>query len=120
MAYLGGVWRLSDHDGRALGAILVTKSGFPWLEGVLTPEAGFGEVRALFDEDIRLMQPLIGDDDSVDPGEWDEQAWEAVHARIAAAVCLIDPDGRTVPEFLLHVEGTDAWWRWSDTTFDES
>lgn len=28
------------------------------------------------------------------------------------------PDGREVPEFLLHVDGEDAWWRWSDEPFD--
>lgn len=29
------------------------------------------------------------------------------------------PDGRPVPEFLLHIEGADAWLRWSDEPFSE-
>jgi hypothetical protein len=23
-----------------------------------------------------------------------------------------------VPEFLLHIDGTEAWWRWSDEPFE--
>ena len=30
------------------------------------------------------------------------------------------PDGRPVPEFLLHVDGDDAWWRWSDEPFTQT
>ena len=26
---------------------------------------------------------------------------------------------RNVPEFLLHIEGDTAWWRWNDEPFDE-
>lgn len=28
------------------------------------------------------------------------------------------PSGEAVAEFLLHVEGDGAWWRWSDTAFE--
>ncbi len=31
---------------------------------------------------------------------------------------LTSPDG-PVPEFLLHIEGEQAWFRWSDEPFDE-
>jgi hypothetical protein len=24
------------------------------------------------------------------------------------------PDGRDVPEWLLHIDGDEAWWRWAD------
>jgi hypothetical protein len=34
-------------------------------------------------------------------------------------VTLWYPDGREVPEFLLHLDGSVAWWRWSDEHFDE-
>jgi hypothetical protein len=47
----------------------------------------------------------------------DDDAWEAAYDRVRAAVSLIAPDGQAVPEFLLHIEGQDAWWRWSDEPF---
>jgi hypothetical protein len=34
-------------------------------------------------------------------------------------VRLLAPDGRPVPELLLHIEG-DAWWRWSDKPFPQA
>jgi hypothetical protein len=36
---------------------------------------------------------------------------------VADAVSLAYPDGRRVPEFLLHIDGLEAWWRWSDEPF---
>jgi hypothetical protein len=32
-------------------------------------------------------------------------------------VSLAAPDGHLVPEFLLHIDGSEAWWRWSDEPF---
>jgi hypothetical protein len=42
---------------------------------------------------------------------------EAAYARIRKAVTLLYPEGRPVPELLLHVDGGDAWWRWTDEPF---
>jgi hypothetical protein len=33
---------------------------------------------------------------------------------------LTYPDGRDVPEYLLHIDGDEAWWRWSDEPFDKA
>jgi hypothetical protein len=33
---------------------------------------------------------------------------------------LLASDGHPVAEFLLHSDGDDAWWRWSDTPFVET
>jgi hypothetical protein len=46
--------------------------------------------------------------------------WEAAYDRIRQAVRLLAPDGRPVAEFLLHIDGDDAWWRWSDEPFPKS
>ncbi|MEV6847472.1 hypothetical protein [Actinoplanes sp. NPDC051411] len=35
------------------------------------------------------------------------------------AVTLRYPEGNEVPEFLLHIQGDEAWWRWSDEPFDD-
>jgi hypothetical protein len=45
--------------------------------------------------------------------------WTAAYKRIRSETKLTDPDGREVPEYLVHIEGAAAWWRWSDEPFDE-
>jgi hypothetical protein len=101
-----GVWQLV-RDGQHLASLVVTGGDFPWLHARLEPEAPFEEVRPMFEEELRLLDHL-----DVDPASW-EAAWR----RIRQALDLIAPDGRAVPEFLLHIDGTQAWWRWSDTPF---
>ncbi len=101
-----GVWQLV-RDGQTLASLVVTGGDFPWLHARLEPDAAFEEVRPMFDEELRLLDHL--DDDPA--------SWEAACQRIRQALRLIAPDGRPVPEFLLHIDGTQAWWRWSDTPF---
>lgn len=73
------------------------------------PAAGFADIRPLFEDELGRLEFL--DDEP--------QQWEAAYRRIREMVCLLAPDGRLVPEFLLHIEGEDAWWRWSDESFPE-
>ena len=106
MTEAGRVWRLVR--GYELLAELVVMGGdFPWLNAEVRPTAGFAEVRPLFDGEFRCLERL--DDE---PGQW-----EAAYRRIRDAVRLLGPDGRPVPEVLLHIDGEDAWWRWSDEPF---
>ena len=99
-------WQLVRGD-QTVAALVVTGMDFPWLHARLQPEAAFEEVRPLFDEELRLLDRI--DDDPA--------TWEAAYQRIRRTLQLIKPDGRPVPEFLLHVEGAKAWWRWNDTPF---
>ena len=46
-------------------------------------------------------------------------AWETTYARVRAATYLVDPGGVRMPEFLLHIDGDEAWWRYSDEPFDD-
>jgi hypothetical protein len=62
-----------------------------------------------FDDEIRRLA-LIDEE---------TEQWEAAYRRIRAVVGLMTPDGRPVAEFLLHIDGADAWWRWSDKSFPE-
>jgi hypothetical protein len=41
------------------------------------------------------------------------------YGRIRATVRLVNPAGDDVPEFLLHIEGAVAWWRFSDEPFED-
>jgi hypothetical protein len=105
----GHVWQLVRGD-ELLAELVVTGGDFPWLNAHVRPVAGFEEVRPLFEEELRRLDQL--DDD---PGPW-----EAAYRRIRQAVCLLAPDSRPVPEFLLHIEGDNAWWRWSDEPFRQT
>jgi hypothetical protein len=40
------------------------------------------------------------------------------HDRVRQVVGLVSPSG-PVPEFILHIDGDEAWFRWSDERFDE-
>ncbi len=103
------VWQLLRGD-ELLAELVVTGGDFPWLNAEVRPAAGFAEVRPLFDDELRLLEVL----------DEDPEPWEAAYRRIRTAVRLVAPDGLPVPEFLLHIQGTDAWWRWSDEPFTET
>ena len=98
------IWQL-HHADATIAELVVTDADFPWLHATVRPGPGFDVLRPLFDDEVRLSE----DDDDV--------AWEAAYDRIRQAVSLIAPDGQAVPEFLLHIDGQDAWWRWSDEPF---
>jgi hypothetical protein len=102
------VWQLLRGD-ELLAELVVTGGDFPWLNAEVRPAAGFAEVRPLFDDELRLLELL----------DEDPEPWEAAYRRIRAAVRLVAPDGLPVPEFLLHIEDAEAWWRWSDESFPE-
>jgi hypothetical protein len=91
-----------------VAAELVVDGGdFPWLNARVQAAPGFEEIRPLFEEELRLLDNI---DENV-------QAWEAAYENIRRTVHLRYPEGRQVPEFLLHIRGEDAWWRWSDEPF---
>ncbi|WP_181806271.1 hypothetical protein [Streptomyces shenzhenensis] len=105
MGFEGDVWQV--RGGREpVGEIVVDETDFPWLHGTFTPGPGFAGVRDLFARELVLAQ------------DEDWEAWEEAHDEIRRQVSLIAPDG-PVPEFLLHIEGDRAWFRWSDEPFGE-
>lgn len=103
------LWRLHAVAGDALlGELKVYDYDFPWLNARLAATRAFAPLRPLFDEEARLSgSGDFGGD------------WEAAYARVRAATYLVDPGGARVPEFLLHIDGDEAWWRYSDEPFDE-
>ncbi|MGW6131060.1 hypothetical protein ACWFNE_13625 [Cellulomonas sp. NPDC055163] len=104
------VWQL-HHGDRVVASLHVTEADFPWLRARVEPAAGFDDLAPLLAEEARLADAL---DDEV------SAAWEAAHDRLRAATRLTRPDGRDVPEYLLHVDGSEAWWRCSDEPVDAS
>jgi hypothetical protein len=101
-------WQLYQGD-RLIATLTVTDADFPWLNATVQALEGFEDVRPLFARELELLNQL---DDDVD-------TWESAYGAVRAAVTLKYPDGNDVPEFLLHIDGDQAWWRWSDEPFDE-
>ncbi|MET7571009.1 hypothetical protein ABZT04_21290 [Streptomyces sp. NPDC005492] len=106
MGFVGEVWQVRGGE-ESVGEILIDDADFPWLSGEFTPGPAFDAVRDLF---IRERELVEADDD---PSLW-EEAYDEIRRRVT----LTSPDG-PVPEFLLHIEGERAWFRWSDEPFDE-
>jgi hypothetical protein len=107
MSHENAAWHLTDGD-QILGTLTVTDSDFPWLHGKFALVEAFSSWRAAFDEEFRLLETI---DDNV-------EEWEDAYRPIADALTLRNPAGQPVAEFLLHIQGNDAWWRWSDEPFD--
>lgn len=103
----GGIWTLRQRDS-VLGSIEITGGDFPWLSGTWSPTAAFAEVKPLFERQLALLEQEHDDN-------WDD----AYRDTWRAGVRLFVPDGRQVPEFLLHIDGSDAWFRWHDEPFDD-
>ncbi|MFJ8630679.1 hypothetical protein [Streptomyces sp. NPDC093568] len=108
MGFDGGVWQVRGGD-EPVGEILVDEADFPWLSGHFTPGPGYAAVRDLFARELALLER---DQDEL----WEE--WEAAYDEIRRRVTLSSPDG-SVAEFLLHIEGDRAWFRWSEEPFEE-
>ncbi|MFJ3669445.1 hypothetical protein ACIPSE_23620 [Streptomyces sp. NPDC090106] len=108
MGFEGEVWKVRDAR-EPVGEILIDDADFPWLSGRFTPGPAYDSVRDLFTRELALAQR---DDDT----HWQE--WERAYDEIRRRLSLHSPDG-PVPEFLLHIDGDRAWFRWSDTPFDD-
>ncbi|MGW1750381.1 hypothetical protein ACWCRD_33140 [Streptomyces sp. NPDC002092] len=103
MGFEGEVWQVRT-GAEPVGEILIDDADFPWLSGRFTAGPAFAEVRDLFARELAL----VARDD-----EEQRQEWETAYDEITRRVSLSSPDG-PVPEFLLHIEGDRAWFRWSD------
>ncbi|WP_405877085.1 hypothetical protein [Streptomyces sp. NBC_00005] len=106
MGFEGEVWRVCSGV-EPVGEILIDDADFPWLSGRFTPGEAYAAVQALFDRELALSER---DDD------W--AMWEEAYDEIRRRVSLSSPQG-PVPEFLLHIQGDRAWFRWSDEPFEE-
>jgi hypothetical protein len=106
----GETWTLR-RKREVLGTIEIRGGDFPWLSGQWVATAGFDDVRALFQRELELVEgPEL--DGKVD--EW-EDAYRDIWRQ---GVRVYRPEGTAVPEFLLHISGDEAWFRWSDEAFE--
>ncbi|MEU3418828.1 hypothetical protein AB0F39_09825 [Streptomyces murinus] len=105
MGFEGQVWRVRS-GAEPVGEIVLDEAGFPWLHGAFTPASGFAAVRDLFARELVLMD------------EEDREGADLVYEEIRRRITLTSPEG-PVAEFLLHIEGDRAWFRWSHEPFEE-
>jgi hypothetical protein len=102
----GEIWQLV-RQSEVIGEIAVDKADFPWRHGRFTPSPAFADVKPWFDEALALIEAE------------EYERFEDAYDQIAARLSLVGPTGPAA-EFLLHIEGDRAWFRWSDEPFDRS
>jgi hypothetical protein len=103
------LWQLR-HGGEVVARIHVYGVDQPWFTGQFAPGPGFAELAPLFERELELV-----DSD----GDLDVDAWEAVQDQICRTVALVKPDGHEVADFILHIRGDAASFRWSDEPLGE-
>jgi hypothetical protein len=79
----------------------------PWHTGTFHPSPKFEDVRDLFDQELELLRANTDDDDA----QWDD--WEAVNAELHEPGLRLRACDRSyaADEILIHIDGTQAWWR---------
>jgi hypothetical protein len=100
------VWKLYAGD-ELVADLVVTATDFPWLEARVEAQPALERYRELFDAEWAAS----------DAGDWDVA--DKHYYEIRRALRLANPDGEDTAEFLLHIDGHKAWWRWADEPFDE-
>jgi hypothetical protein len=92
-----------------LGTIAVNhgEADFPWFSGAFTAAPEFEAVRKLFERELQLLRANTDNDSAT----WDD--WEAVHAELHdPGLFLFAPDsGYKADDILIHINGSEAWWR---------
>jgi hypothetical protein len=106
MASRGEVWKVYAGDEH-VADLIVTGGDFPWLEARVEARPAFGAIRPLFDEEWAATEAE----------DWDRA--DRLYRAVNDAVRLVDAKGVAVAEFLLHVQGDEAWWRWSYEPFED-
>ena len=85
-----------------LGILRSYDIDFPWLNCKFQPTVAFREVEPLFEEELKFLNAD------------DMEAWETAYSRVEAlGLRLVDiKEGKDINEFLLHIQGDEAWCRY--------
>ncbi len=74
----------------------------PWFIGTWRPTDHFQPYQPLFELELSLAESM--------EDRWSE--WEECYQRIRQAMRLQNPDGIEVAEWILHIDGDKAWFRY--------
>jgi hypothetical protein len=99
-------WLVVNDEG-LVAELIVECRDQPWWRGCVFRHGGFEALAPLFAREAE--QSAAGD-----TVRW----WKAYH-ELRRMIRLIRPDGREVPEFILHVHGSRARWRCIDAVSEE-
>ncbi|WP_328414630.1 hypothetical protein OG470_20690 [Micromonospora sp. NBC_00389] len=98
--HYGGTWALHRRDdGKILADLVETGGDFPWRNARVALKGGLAEVRPLLVEELRVLNGV----------DEDVESWERTCEAVRNAVTLRRPEGQEVREFLLHIDGDQAW-----------
>ncbi|SME92493.1 hypothetical protein [Streptomyces sp. Amel2xC10] len=114
MGFDGEIWQVrggADGEER-VGEIRIDDADFPWLSGRFGPGPEFAAVAPFFARELALLEAGL----EVEGYDWQE--WERAYDEVRRRVRLVSPSG-PVAEFLLHIQGDEAWFRWSDEPFED-
>ncbi len=106
----GDRWTVTSL-GAVAGVIKVREIDQQWVIVSWASTDAYAPLAELFDRQFRLTRADVWDQAGV-------AEFEDVNAAIRSEAQLHYPDGRSVPEFLLHIEGAEARFRWSDEPDD--
>jgi hypothetical protein len=95
------VWNLTAPDGTHLGRLDSTTLDMPWTYCRFAAGPAFREVAELFATELDLLNR----------DQMDE--WMEAYERIDALGLELQPTdgGKPIREFLLHIDGEEAWFR---------
>jgi hypothetical protein len=97
------------RGGALLGTIELdaAHSDFPWYGGTFKPSSAYEAVRDLFERELEILRANKDDDNA----QWDE--WESIYAELSEpGLHLQSADGSYMAgELLIHVDGSNVWWR---------
>ena len=94
--------RFELREGAVLvGTLYEYSLDFPWVLCRFEPTPSFGDLEALFAEEMSLLKAE----------KWHES--QVVYNKIERRVKLINPDDPSMIEaFVLHIDGKEAWFRY--------
>jgi hypothetical protein len=95
-------YRLKQGD-ILLGTLKPYGLDFPWLNCKFQPTNNYASVKHLFDSELQELN-----------NETNSEKWEEQYQKIIGLnLCLESEDGsEKIHEFLLHIEGDEAWFRY--------
>ncbi len=84
-----------------LGTLRSYDSDFPWINCKFEPSQAFQLVKPLFDEELKLL----------DEEDWEkyDEAYSLISALNLELINL--SEGKVTTDFLLHIQGDEAWFR---------
>lgn len=94
-------WELR-RGGVTLGILTLDDVDQPWFYCHFEPTEAFEEIKPLFDEELHLLEA-----DEMD-------AWDKVYEAILSLGLRLQSldDNTAIEEFLLHIDGNQAWFRY--------